>query len=81
MIEAMISREKGRTAESVQQRNDFTAILHSRATDFNADLPKVDLASASPLAFNDANIFVQDIHAARRRLSDFSIRASLNRNT
>lgn len=75
-IETMISCEKGRRAKCVEQGKDFRTIFHPKPADFTADLPKVKLTGTQPFAFWGANIFIQDIHATRRR-SVFSISASL----
>lgn len=72
----MISCEKSRAAECVQQRDDVVAIFHPQTTDSFTNLPEVELASAELLTFDDANIFIQNIHAARCRPSAFSINAS-----
>ncbi len=52
------------------------AIFHPQTTDSFTNLPEVELASAESLTFNDANVFIQNIHAARCRPSAFSISAS-----
>lgn len=54
MVEAMISCEKSRMAESMQQRDDVCAIFHPQTTNFSTNLPEVDLASAESLTFDDA---------------------------
>ena len=61
----------------MKQRDDVRTIFHPQATDFNSDLSDVELTGAYSLTFDDANVFVKDIHAARGRRSDFSISASL----
>ena len=60
----------------MQQRDDVIMIFHPETTDFHTNLPEVNLASEEPLAFNGADVFIQNIHAARCRLSAFSMSAS-----
>jgi hypothetical protein len=76
MVETMISREESRAAERMQQWDNVITVFHSETTDANTNPPEVNLAGAEPLTFDDANIFVQNIHAARCRPSAFSSRAS-----
>lgn len=76
MIEAMISCEKRRVTKSMQQWDDVITIFHTEPTDFDTNLPEVNLASAEPFAFEGADVFIQNIHAARCRLSAFSMSAS-----
>jgi hypothetical protein len=57
-------------------RDDISAIFHPQTTNLNINLSEVDLASAEPLTFDDADIFIQNIHAACCRPSAFSISAS-----
>ena len=45
-------------------------------TDFETNLSEVNFASAKPISFEDADVFIQNIHAARCRSSAFSMRAS-----
>lgn len=41
-----------------------------------ADLPEMDFIGPQACTFRSTNVFVKDIHAARRRLSIFSRKAS-----
>lgn len=77
MIKAMIPREKGRRAKGMKQGNNVRTIFHSQTADFDPDLSNAKLSSAQSFAFDGANVFVENIHAARCRRADFSISASL----
>ncbi len=61
----------------MEQRDNIRTIFHPKATNFNSDLSNAQLAGMQSFPFNDANVFVKDIHAARCRRSDFSIKALL----
>ena len=76
MVEAVISCEKRWATKSMQQGDDIVSILHPETTDFKTNLSEVNLASAEPISFEDADVFIQNVHAARCRSSAFSMRAS-----
>jgi hypothetical protein len=42
-VEVVIAGKEGWAAQSMQERNNFTAILHSRSSNLCANLPEVDL--------------------------------------
>ncbi len=77
MIKTMIPREKSWKAKGLEQRDDVRTIFHPKAANFNPNLSNVQLTGAQAVTFNDAEVFVEDIHAARCRCADFSIKASL----
>jgi hypothetical protein len=76
MVEALVVSEKSRATQLVKQRDDVVAIIHSEAANLDPDLPNVNLPLAEARPLININVFVKKIHAARRRFSVFSIRAS-----
>jgi hypothetical protein len=65
----------------MQQRNNPLAILHVGAANFHANLSEVNLPGFKLLPLTQANIFIQNVYAARRRLSVFSSNASFAKLT
>src|SRR5439155_2792346 len=77
MVKAMVQSEKSWAFQPMQQRNNPLAILYPCISNFDANLPVVNLPGFELLPLTQANIFIQNVHAARRRLSVFSSNASL----
>src|SRR5713226_3138249 len=76
MIEAVIACEKGGASQAVQQRNDLIPVLHPKIPNIGTDSSKGNVPCFELPALARYDVFVEDVHAARRRFSLFSTRAS-----
>ena len=75
LVKIVIAGEEGWPAQSMQERNNLTAIFHPRSSDLSTNMSKMDLPRSERLALRNDDVLVKDIHAARRGLSVFSIKA------
>lgn len=75
LVKIVIASEEGWSAQSMQERNNLTAIFHSQSSDLSTNMSKMDLPRSEQLALSNDDVLVKDIHAACRGLSVFSIKA------
>ena len=71
----MIAGEESWSAQSMQERNNLTAIFHPCSSDLSANTSKMDLPRSEQLALSSDDVLIKDIHAACRRFAVFSIKA------
>jgi hypothetical protein len=76
LVKIVIADEEGRSAQSMQERNNLTAIFHPRSSDISTNTSRMDLPRSEQLALRGDDVLVKDIHAACRGLSVFLINAS-----
>ena len=74
MIKAVVAGEKGWLPQSMKQWDDFIVILHSKAAYVFTDAPEMDPPRTQAFPLRSDDVFVQYIHATRRRFSVRSIR-------
>jgi hypothetical protein len=74
-VKIVIAGEEGWSAQSMQERNNLTAIFHPQSSDLSTNMSKMDLPRPEQLALRNDDVLVKDIHAACRGLSIFSIKA------
>jgi hypothetical protein len=75
LVKIVIAGEESWSAQSMQERNNLTAIFHPCSSDLSANTLKMDLPRSEQLALRSDDVLIKDIHAARRRFSVFSIKA------
>ena len=75
LVEIVIAGEESWSAQSMQERNNLTAIFHPYSSDLSANTSKMDLPRSEQLALSSDDVLIKDIHAARRRFAVFSIKA------
>jgi hypothetical protein len=75
LVKIVIAGEKGRSAQSMQERNNLTAIFHPGSPEISTNLSRMNLPRSEQLALRSDDVLVKDIHAACRGLSIFSIKA------
>ncbi len=75
LVKIVIAGEEGWSAQSMQERNNLTAIFHPRSSDLCTNLSKMDLPRSEQSALGNDDVLVKDVHAACRGLSVFSIKA------
>ncbi len=68
-------------SSSQTSRKTSFAILQPLAADFHTNPPEVNLPGCKLLTLTSTNIFIQNVHAACRRLPIFSSNASLAKLT
>jgi hypothetical protein len=75
LIKIVIAGEESWSAQSMQERNNLTAIFHPRPSNLSGNTLKMDLPRSEQLALRSDDVLIKDIHAARRRFAVFSIKA------
>lgn len=75
LVKIVIAGEEGWSAQSMQERNNLTAIFHPQSSDLSTNMSKMDLPRSEQLALRSDDVLIKDIHAARRGLSVFPIKA------
>ena len=75
LVKIVIAGEEGWSAQSMQERNNLTAIFHPQSSDLPTNMLKMDLPRSEHLALRNDDVLVKHIHAACRGLSVFSIKA------
>jgi hypothetical protein len=74
-VKIVIAGEEGWSAQSMQERNNLTAIFHPRSSEISTNTSRVNLPRSEQLALRSDDVLVKDVHAACRGLSIFSIKA------
>jgi len=74
-VKIVIAGEESWAAQSMQERNNLTAIFHPGSSDLSANTSKMDLPRSEQLALRSDDVLIKNIHAACRRFSVFSIKA------
>jgi hypothetical protein len=75
LVKIVIAGEESWAAQSMQERNNLTAIFHPGSSDLSANTSKMDLPRSEQLALRSDDVLIKNIHAACRRFSVFSIKA------
>ena len=75
LVKIVIAGEEGWSAQSMQERNNLTAIFHPRSSEISTNISSMNLPRPEQLALRSDDVLVKDVHAACRGLSIFSIKA------
>jgi hypothetical protein len=75
LVKIVIAGEESWSAQSMQERNNLTAIFHPCSSDLSTNTSKMDLPRSEQLTLRSDDVLIKDIHAACRRFSVFSINA------
>ncbi|MGH9839085.1 MAG: hypothetical protein ACREEM_09900 [Blastocatellia bacterium] len=68
-VKILIASKEGRTSQPVQKRNDLFPVVQTLTANLVGNLAKVNSPFRQRAALSERDVFVEDIHAARRRLS------------
>ena len=79
IIKVSVPCEERRAVQAVQQGNDLVKILHSEPANFNPNLPHANPPHFEPPSLRFVDVFIENDHAARLRLSILVVSASLAR--